>query len=51
MRLHVSLYEYILNILQDPDDEDDEDDEPKKKNAKLTTAAKYKNQANKNKKK
>ncbi|KAL6427393.1 hypothetical protein ACFW04_008734 [Cataglyphis niger] len=36
---------------KDPEDEDDEDDEPKKKNAKLTTAAKYKNQANKNKKK
>jgi nucleophosmin 3 len=37
--------------VKDPDDEDDEDDEPKKKNAKLSTAAKYKNQANKNKKK
>nr|KAF7425236.1 hypothetical protein H0235_007674 [Vespula pensylvanica] len=35
----------------DPDDEEEEEDEPKKKNAKLTTAAKYKNQANKNKKK
>ncbi|XP_018308009.1 nucleoplasmin-like protein isoform X1 [Mycetomoellerius zeteki] len=36
---------------KDPEDEDDEDDEPKKKNAKLAAAAKYKNQANKNKKK
>ncbi|KAL0109724.1 hypothetical protein PUN28_014627 [Cardiocondyla obscurior] len=36
---------------KDPEDEDDEDDEPKKKNAKLSVAAKYKNQANKNKKK
>ncbi|XP_066592700.1 nucleoplasmin-like protein isoform X1 [Prorops nasuta] len=36
---------------KDPEDEDEEDDEPKKKNAKLSAAAKYKNQANKNKKK
>ncbi|KAI4493442.1 hypothetical protein M0804_001618 [Polistes exclamans] len=39
------------NNKKDPDDEEEEDDEPKKKNAKLSTAAKYKNQANKNKKK
>lgn len=43
--------------IDDEDDEkdteidDDEDDEPKKKNAKLTAAAKNKSQANKNKKK
>ncbi|XP_078048794.1 nucleoplasmin-like protein isoform X1 [Augochlora pura] len=36
---------------KEPEDDEDDEDEPKKKNAKLTTAAKYKNQANKNKKK